>query len=161
MLCALCPIKIVGLLWVSEWILLYVAFCIIMAISRQKEARSRDYALLLSNDIKGSLQCTLPYKALRNLCLWTVWSTVFLYRHNLDYKDPTRPEFELSISVSLSHNRIEWGIGAGLLWTHSVNDVVATLNDSTSQRRRVSSGNTPIWVTHVTRHTLLVLFGQS
>ena len=32
----------------SEWILLYVAFCIIMAISRQKEeARSRDYPLLL------------------------------------------------------------------------------------------------------------------
>ena len=29
------------------WILLYVAFCTIMAISRQKEARSRDYALLL------------------------------------------------------------------------------------------------------------------
>ena len=32
---------------VSEWILFYVAFCTIMAISRQKEARSRDYAPLL------------------------------------------------------------------------------------------------------------------
>ena len=30
----------------SEWLLLYVAFCTIMAISRQKEARRRDYALL-------------------------------------------------------------------------------------------------------------------
>ena len=30
-----------------KWILVYVAFCTIMAISRQKEARSRYYALLL------------------------------------------------------------------------------------------------------------------
>ena len=34
----------------SEWIVLYVAFCTVMAISRQKESRSRDYVLLLSND---------------------------------------------------------------------------------------------------------------
>ena len=32
---------------ICMWILLYVAFCTIMAISRQKEARSRDYALLV------------------------------------------------------------------------------------------------------------------
>ena len=32
---------------IREWILLYVTFCPMMAISRQKEARSRDYALLL------------------------------------------------------------------------------------------------------------------
>ena len=36
-------------------IMLYVAFCTIMAISRQKEARSRDFALLLSNDFKAAL----------------------------------------------------------------------------------------------------------
>ena len=29
--------------WLSEWILLYVTFCTIMAISRQKDVRSRDY----------------------------------------------------------------------------------------------------------------------
>ena len=49
----------------GKWILLYVAFCTIMAISRQKETRSRDNALLLSNDFNGSLWCTvmLPYTA--------------------------------------------------------------------------------------------------
>ena len=31
----------------SQWILLYAAFCTIIAISLQKEARRRDYALLL------------------------------------------------------------------------------------------------------------------
>ena len=37
----------------NEWILLYVAFSYtIMAISRQNEARSRDYVLLLWNDFK-------------------------------------------------------------------------------------------------------------
>ena len=44
---------------VCEWILHYIAFCTIMAISGQKEARSRDSALLLSNDYNGSLQCTV------------------------------------------------------------------------------------------------------
>ena len=34
-------------LYIYIWILLYVAFSTIMAISRQKEARSQDYALLL------------------------------------------------------------------------------------------------------------------
>ena len=36
---------------VSGWILLQVAFCTIKAISRQKETRSPDYALLLSIDL--------------------------------------------------------------------------------------------------------------
>ena len=36
----------------SEWIFHYVAICIIMAVSRQKESLSRDYALLLSNDLR-------------------------------------------------------------------------------------------------------------
>ena len=40
----------------GEWLLFYVvAFCTIMAISRQTEAQSRDYVLLLSNYINGSL----------------------------------------------------------------------------------------------------------
>ena len=44
---------------VSEWILVYFAFCTIMAISRQNEARSRDYALLLSDDFKVIAQSTI------------------------------------------------------------------------------------------------------
>ena len=42
-------VSMLGQCWlrVSLWILFYVAFCTIMAISRQKEARSRDYALVL------------------------------------------------------------------------------------------------------------------
>ena len=48
---------------VSELILLYVNFCTIMAISQQKEGRSREYALLSTNDFKGGLR--------------TVWSTVY------------------------------------------------------------------------------------
>ena len=39
----------------------YAAFFTNMAISRQNEARSRDYAIHLSNDFKGSLQSTSPY----------------------------------------------------------------------------------------------------
>ena len=44
---------------VSEGILLDVAFFSSMAISRQKDGRSRDYTLLFSNSIKGSLLCTV------------------------------------------------------------------------------------------------------
>ena len=42
-------VSMLGQCWlrVSEWILFYIAFCTIMAISWQKKARSRDYALLL------------------------------------------------------------------------------------------------------------------
>ena len=43
----------------SEQILVFIAFCTITAISRQKEAWSRDFVLLLSNDFKGSLWCTV------------------------------------------------------------------------------------------------------
>ena len=32
---------------ISEWLLFYVAFCTFMAMSRQKEAQSRDYDLPL------------------------------------------------------------------------------------------------------------------
>ena len=44
---------------VSEWILFYVAFCKIMEISWRKDALSLGYAILLSNDIKSSLFCTV------------------------------------------------------------------------------------------------------
>ena len=41
--------------------ILYQAFCTLMAIWRQNEARIRDYYdLILSNDFKGYLKWTLP-----------------------------------------------------------------------------------------------------
>ena len=73
-------------------ILLYVAFCTIMAISRQKEARSRDYSLLLSNGFKSAQyhrqHCTL--QAFKQFGA--------LYMHNPDDKYPTRPGCEPSTS---------------------------------------------------------------
>ena len=39
----------------SEWILRYVTFWTVMETSRYKKFQSQDYALLLSNDFKGSL----------------------------------------------------------------------------------------------------------
>ena len=59
------------------WILLYVAFCTIIEISRQKEARNREYALLLSNDFKEliySVQYHKHHSRLLNSlehCIWT------------------------------------------------------------------------------------------
>ena len=47
------------------WIFPYVAFCTIMAISRQKEARSRDYALLLFQNVM-----------IFNCCSWSTMTHV-------------------------------------------------------------------------------------
>ena len=93
--------------YVNIWILLYVAFCTIMAISRQKEAGSRYYALLLfrmTSRVLYSAQyhrqhCTLhAFEQFGTLfvhspCLWTVWSTV-MHSHSHDDKYPSRPGFE-------------------------------------------------------------------
>ena len=69
------------------WVLLYVAFCTIMAISRQKEARSRYYALLL------------------------FWMTSrVLYSAQYHRQHCTLHAFEQVTSPS----RYEWAIGAGL-----------------------------------------------
>ena len=69
-----------------------------MAISRQKEARSRDYTLLLSNDFKGSLSFIVnsTIDNLHTPGLGTVWITVSM--HNLDDTHPTRLGFETSTS---------------------------------------------------------------
>ena len=57
-----------------------------MAISRQKEARGRDYGLLLSNDFKGSL-----FQAFKQFGA--------LYMHKPDGKYPTRPGLKPSIQI--------------------------------------------------------------
>ena len=77
---------------VVRGILFYVAFCTIMAISRQKEARSRDYVLLLLND-----ESWVPYSAQyhRQHCILQAFEQ---YLHFLDAKDLTRHEFEPSTS---------------------------------------------------------------
>ena len=75
------------------WILLYVAFWTMMAISRQEEARNRDYALLLFR-----MTSTVLYSA-----QYVIGSTVHsmplnsfgaLYMHNLDDDYQSRPGFE-------------------------------------------------------------------
>ena len=95
-------------------ILLYqVAFCTVMAISLQKEARNWDYALLLSNDFKGSLKCTVQQAALNTPCLRAVCSTDVYYMHNHDDNYLTRPGFEPSFDNNLTElavgsNRCSW-----------------------------------------------------
>ena len=76
----------------SEWILLYVAFCTIMAISRQKEARSRDYALLLFQ-----ITSRVLYSARYHLQHCTFHASEqfgALYMHYHDAKYQARPGFE-------------------------------------------------------------------
>ena len=76
----------------KEWILFYVAFCTIMVISRQKETRSRDYALLLFR-----MTLTVLYSAQyhRQHCTLQAFQQFgALYMHNHDDKYPSRPGFE-------------------------------------------------------------------
>ena len=97
------------LLQVYIWILLYVAICTIMIISRHKEARSRDYAL---NLFRMTSRVLVPWAALYTPCLWTVWSTVC-----------AQPRWQISVPTGIrtrytqvtSPCRYEWAIGAGHL----------------------------------------------
>ena len=73
---------------VSAWILLCVAVWTIIIISRQNEVRSRDYALLLSNNFKLSLYRTVPKT------LQTLEQLGTLYMHIPGDKYPTRLWFE-------------------------------------------------------------------
>ena len=67
-----------------------------MAISRQREARSRDYVLLLSNDTSGVLYSAqyneqhYPYHDYEQFGA--------LYMHNSNEKHPTRPGLKPSTS---------------------------------------------------------------
>ena len=80
----------------SGWILLYVAFCTIMPISRQKEARSQYYALLL---FRMTLRVLYSAQYHRQHCtLHTFEQLGALYMHSHDEKYPARPGFEPGIS---------------------------------------------------------------
>ena len=75
------------------WILFYVAFCTIMAISRQKEARIRHYALLLfrmTSRVFYSAQYNRQYCTLHAFEQFGA-----LYMHNHDDKYSFRPGFVL------------------------------------------------------------------
>ena len=85
-----------------EWILLYVAFCKITVISRQKET------LLLSNDFEGFFY-SAQYR-LHTSYLWTLWSTVY-NMHDFENMTKIRPNRN-SNSVSIN-NRTKWDIGTG------------------------------------------------
>ena len=74
------------------WILLYVAFCTIMAISRQKEARSRDYALHLFRMTSMVLYSAQYHRQHCKLHAFEQFGA--LYMHNHDDKYPSRPGFE-------------------------------------------------------------------
>ena len=74
------------------WLLFYVAFCTIMEISRQKEARSRDYALLL---FRMTLRVLYSAQYHRQHCTLHAFEQFgALYMHNHDGKYPYRPGFE-------------------------------------------------------------------
>ena len=93
-------------IWI--WILLYVAFCTIMAISRQKEAKSLDYALLLFR-LTSRVLYSAQYH--RHHCTLHAFEQFrALYMHNHDDKYPSRPRFEPYPQIT-SPSRYEWGIG--------------------------------------------------
>ena len=73
-------------------ILIYVAFCTIMAISRQTKARSRDYALLLFRMTSRVLYSAQYHR--HHCTLQTFGKFGPLYMHNHDDKYPFRPGFE-------------------------------------------------------------------
>ena len=81
-----------GLRRVSEWILLYVAFCTIMAISRQKEARSRAYALLLFRMISRVLYNAAYHRQHCTPHAFEQFGAVYMRNH--DDKYPPRSGFE-------------------------------------------------------------------
>ena len=74
------------------WILLYVAFCTIMAISRRKEARSWDHVLLLFLMTSRVLYGTQYHR--QHCALHSIEQFGALYMHNNNDKYPSRPGFE-------------------------------------------------------------------
>ena len=79
-------------IWVRyEWILLYVAFCAIMAISLQKEARSQYYDLLLFRMTSRVLYYSVQYNR-QHCTLHSFEQFGALYMHNHDDKYPPGPD---------------------------------------------------------------------
>ena len=70
----------------------YVAFCTILAISRQKEARSRDYALLLFRMTSRVIYSARYHRQQCTLHVFEQFGALYMYNH--DDKYPSRPEFE-------------------------------------------------------------------
>ena len=87
-----CCLSLHGTRWQNIWILLYVAFCTIMVISRQKEARSRDYALLLFRMTSRILYSAQYHRQYCTLQAFEQFRA--LYMHNHDDKYPARAGFE-------------------------------------------------------------------
>ena len=100
----------------SKWILLYVAFYTIGAITRQKKAQCRDYAPLLSNDSKGSFKCigtiesTKPSRHLNSLehCICTTSMT-----NTRPELEPSTYEFRVTTRSNESHG------GQPLAWENT------------------------------------------
>ena len=91
---------------VPEWPLLYVAFCLTMTISRQKEARSREYALLvfrMTSRVFYSAQYHMQY------CTLQAFKQFGPLMHNHNDKYPARSGFAPGTS-----SWYEWAIGTGL-----------------------------------------------
>ena len=72
--------------------MLYVAFCTIMAISRQKEARSRDYALLLFR-MTSRVLYSAQYHG-QHCTPHAFEQSGALHMHSHDNKYPSQPGFE-------------------------------------------------------------------
>ena len=94
------------------WILLYVAFYTIMTISRQKEARSRDYALLLFQMTSRVLSSAQYHRQHCKLHPFEQFGA--LYMHNHDDKYPSRTGFESGTTrlqaqpIRMSHRGRPW-----------------------------------------------------
>ena len=86
-----------------EWILFHVSFYTIVAISRKKEARSRKYALLLSNDL-----IDVDFEVLTPAALQTRRTGCSQILHFLNF------DFEM-LSSSTSYLKYQTGGGKGLV----------------------------------------------
>ena len=78
--------------WSFTIILLYVTFCTIMAISRQKEARSRDYALLLFRMTSRVFYSAQYHRQHCTLHDFEQFGALYMHKHNDKY--PSRSGFE-------------------------------------------------------------------
>ena len=76
----------------NEWILLYIAFFTIMAISRQKEGRSREYALLLFRMTSRVLYSAQYHRQDCTLHAFEPFGALYMHSHNDKY--PSRPGFK-------------------------------------------------------------------
>ena len=80
-----------GVEWTNKCILLSVAFCTIMAISRQKEDQSRDHALLLFRTTLRVLYSAQYHRQHCTLHALGQFGTLCMQNH--DDKYPARPGF--------------------------------------------------------------------